>query len=187
MYIIAGLGNPGKEYSNTRHNIGFSVIDALGSKYNIDVDTAKHKGLIGKGIIDGQRVILVKPLTYMNLSGECIREVLDYYKADEDDLIVIFDDISLEPGKLRLRAKGCAGGHNGVKSIISHLGSDRFKRIKFGVGDKPKGWDLADWVLSRFPGETAWDIEHGIERACEAVSCIITEGIESGMNKYNGD
>ena len=108
MYIIAGLGNPGKEYAGTRHNAGFAVIDALADKYNIDVDTAKHKGLIGKGIIDGQKVILVKPLTYMNLSGECIREVMDYYKADIDDLIVIFDDISLEPGRLRLRAKGSA-------------------------------------------------------------------------------
>lgn len=187
MYIIAGLGNPGKEYEGTRHNVGFSVIDALGSKYNIDVDTAKHKGLIGKGIIEGQRVILVKPLTFMNLSGECIREVLDYYKAGADDLIVVFDDISLEPGKLRLRAKGSAGGHNGIKSVIAHLGTDGFKRIKFGVGDKPKGWDLADWVLSRFPQDKTKDIEQGIERACDAAVCIMTEGIASGMNKYNGD
>lgn len=186
MYIIAGLGNPGKEYAGTRHNAGFAVIDALADKYNIDVDTAKHKGLIGKGIIDGQKVILVKPLTYMNLSGECICEVMDYYKADIDDLIVIFDDISLEPGRLRLRAKGSAGGHNGIKNIIAQLGSDKFKRIKFGVGDKPKEWDLADWVLSRYPKEVEADVENGIKKACDAVACIMNEGIESGMNKYNG-
>lgn len=186
MYIIAGLGNPGKEYAGTRHNAGFVVIDALADKYNIDVDTAKHKGLIGKGIIDGHKVILVKPLTYMNLSGECIREVMDYYKADIDDLIVIFDDISLEPGRLRLRAKGSAGGHNGIKNIIAQLGSDKFKRIKFGVGDKPKEWDLADWVLSRYPKEVEADVENGIKKACDAVASIMNEGIESGMNKYNG-
>ena len=186
MYIIAGLGNPGMEYRGTRHNAGFSVIDELADKYNISVDMAKHKGLIGKGVIGGEKVILVKPLTYMNNSGECIREVMDYYKADIDDLIVVFDDISLVPGKLRLRAKGSAGGHNGIKSIISHLGSDNFKRVKFGVGDKPKGWDLADWVLGKFPKELYDDLRAGNEKACDAIECIITEGITSAMNKYNG-
>ena len=122
----------------------------------------------------------------MNNSGECIREVMDYYKADIDDLIVIFDDISLEPGRLRLRPKGSAGGHNGIKSIIVHLGSDKFKRIKFGVGDKPKGWDLADWVLGKFPAELYPQLRDGNTRACEAVECIISEGIESAMNKFNG-
>ena len=172
MYIIAGLGNPGKEYMGTRHNAGFSVIDELADKYNISVDTAKHKGLIGKGVIAGQKVILVKPMTYMNNSGECI--------------IVIFDDISLDVGKLRLRAKGSAGGHNGIKSIIAHLGSDKFKRIKFGVGDKPKNWDLADWVLGKFPTEEYATLREANKKACEAVECILTDGIESGMNKYNG-
>ena len=122
MYIIAGLGNPGAQYAGTRHNVGFACIDELADQYNISVDTSKHKGLIGKGVIEGQKVILVKPMTYMNNSGECIREVMDYYKADIDDLIVIFDDISLEPGRLRLRPKGSAGGHNGIKSIIAHRG-----------------------------------------------------------------
>ena len=186
MYIIAGLGNPGMQYNGTRHNAGFSVIDELADKYNISVDMLKHKGMIGKGVIEGQKVILVKPLTYMNKSGECIREVMDYYKADIDDLIVIFDDISLAPGKLRLRSKGSAGGHNGIKSIIAHLGSEEFKRIKFGVGDKPKGWDLADWVLGKFPTEIYSDLRSGNERACDAVACIVTEGIDSAMNKFNG-
>ncbi|MGN0317185.1 MAG: aminoacyl-tRNA hydrolase [Lachnospira sp.] len=186
MYIIAGLGNPGSEYVGTRHNAGFAVIDELADKYNISVDTAKHKGLIGKGVIEGQKVILVKPMTYMNKSGECIRELMDYYKADIDELIVVFDDISLIPGKLRVRAKGSAGGHNGIKSIIAYLGSDEFKRIKFGVGDKPKGWDLADWVLGHFKQEDDKDINDGRKKACEAVVCIMNEGVESAMNKFNG-
>ncbi|MDD5828979.1 MAG: aminoacyl-tRNA hydrolase [Lachnospira sp.] len=186
MYIIAGLGNPGLQYMGTRHNAGFSVIEELADKHNISIDTAKHKGMIGKGVIDGQKVILVKPMTYMNNSGECIREVMDYYKVDIDDLIVIFDDISLVPGKLRIRAKGSAGGHNGIKSIIAHLGSDGFKRVKFGVGDKPKGWDLADWVLGKFPSEEFEALREGNKKACEAVECIMSEGIESAMNKYNG-
>jgi len=187
MYIIAGLGNPGKEYAKTRHNAGFAVIDMLAEQYNIDIDTAKHKGLIGKGIIEGHRVILVKPMTYMNNSGECIRAVLDYYKLNIENLIVIFDDISLPPGKLRLRAKGSAGGHNGIKSIIAQLGSDNFKRIKFGVGDKPPKWDLVDWVLGTFPKEQSQMLREGRERACAAVACIIREGIESGMNQFNGE
>ncbi|MDO5403662.1 MAG: aminoacyl-tRNA hydrolase [Eubacteriales bacterium] len=185
MYIIAGLGNPGKEYMGTRHNAGFSCIDELADKYNISVDTVKFKGLIGKGIIAGEKVILVKPLTYMNLSGECIRQVMDYYKCGIDDLLVIFDDISLEPGRLRIRAKGSAGGHNGIKSIIGNIGSDRFKRIKYGVGDKPKGWDLADWVLGRFPKELYPQLRTGNENACMAVECILSEGIEAAMNKFN--
>lgn len=186
MYIIAGLGNPGMQYMGTRHNAGFSVIDELAEKYNISVDTAKHKGLVGKGIIEGQKVLLVKPMTYMNASGECLREVMDYYKAGLKDFIVIFDDISLEPGKLRLRPKGSAGGHNGIKSIIANLGSDQFQRVKFGVGDKPKGWDLADWVLSRFPTAQYDALRAGNERACDAIACILTEGMESAMNKFNG-
>lgn len=185
MYIIAGLGNPGKEYMGTRHNAGFSCIDELADKYNINVDTLKFKGMIGKGVIGGEKVILVKPMTYMNNSGECIREVMDYFKVDIEDLLVIFDDISLEPGRLRIRAKGSAGGHNGIKSIIKHLGSEQFKRIKFGVGDKPKGWDLADWVLGHFPTELYQQLRTGNENACKAVECILTEGIESAMNKFN--
>lgn len=186
MYIIAGLGNPGKEYEFTRHNAGFSVIDALSDKYNISVDTARHKGLIGKGVIEGNKVILVKPMTYMNLSGECIRAVMDYYKSDIDELIVVFDDISLDVGRLRIRAKGSAGGHNGIKSIIAQLGSDNFKRVKYGVGDKPKGWDLADWVLGHFDNSQKAVLEQADKKACDALVCIMNEGIESAMNKYNG-
>ncbi len=186
MYIIVGLGNPGKEYEETRHNAGFMVIDRIADRYGIDVNDEKQKGLLGKGVIEGNKVMLVKPLTYMNNSGECVRAVMDYYKADIDDLIVVFDDISLIPGRLRLRPKGSAGGHNGIKSIIAHLGSDGFKRIKFGVGDKPKDWDLVDWVLGRFKEEDAADIKNGIDRACDALVCIMNEGIEAGMNKYNG-
>lgn len=186
MYIIAGLGNPGTQYMGTRHNAGFSVIDELADRYRISVDTAKHKGMIGKGVIEGQKVILVKPMTYMNNSGECIKEVLEYYKEGTKHLIVVFDDISLAPGKLRLRPQGSAGGHNGIKSIIAHLGTEQFQRVKFGVGDKPKGWDLADWVLSRFPASDFETLREGNRRACDAIACILTEGIESGMNRYNG-
>ena len=150
MYIIAGLGNPGSEYELTRHNIGFRVIDELAEEYNINIGENKHKGLIGKGVIEGQKVVLVKPQTFMNLSGECIRAVIDYYKESIDHFIVVYDDISLDVGKLRVRPKGSAGGHNGIKNIIAQLGTDEFARVKFGVGDKPKGSDLVDHVLGRF-------------------------------------
>ena len=144
MYIIAGLGNPTKEYEGTRHNVGFDVIDRLSERYNIDVTMEKHRALIGKGMIAGQKVILVKPQTYMNLSGESIRSVIDYYKVDpEKELIVIYDDISLGVGQLRIRAKGSAGGHNGIKNIIAHLGGQVFPRIKVGVGEKPPKYDLS--------------------------------------------
>ena len=143
MYVIAGLGNPGKQYDNTRHNIGFMTIDRLAEQENIDILEKKHKAVIGKGTIAGQKCILAKPQTFMNLSGESIRELVDYYKVDETaELIVISDDISLDVGQLRIRKKGSAGGHNGLKNIIAHLGHEQFIRIKMGVGEKPKGWDL---------------------------------------------
>ena len=139
MYIIAGLGNPTEQYAGTRHNVGFDVIDALADKYNISVEGRKNRAFIGKGVIEGQKVILVKPQTFMNLSGESIRGLVDYYKIDpETELLVIYDDISLDVGQLRIRKKGSAGGHNGIKNIISHLGTDAFPRIKVGVGEKPK-------------------------------------------------
>ena len=151
MFIIAGLGNPSAQYEGTRHNVGFDVIDRLSEKYNISVDSKKHRALIGKGIIDGQKVILVKPQTFMNLSGESIRSIIDYYKVDpEQELLVIYDDISLDVGQLRIREKGSAGGHNGIKNIIAQLGTQVFPRIKIGVGEKPKGYDLADYVLGHF-------------------------------------
>lgn len=185
MYIIVGLGNPGKDYEMTRHNVGFRVIDKLADEYNIDVREKKHKGLIGKGVIDGNKVVLVKPQTFMNLSGECVREVMDYYKEEPENVIVVYDDISLDVAKLRVRPKGSAGGHNGIKSLIAHLGTDVFPRVKFGVGDKPKGRDLADYVLGHFSKEENVEIEDRLKTACDAIVCIMNEDCAAAMNKYN--
>lgn len=186
MYIIVGLGNPGKQYEHTRHNVGFDTIDVLAERYRISVDAKKYRALYGKGMIEGNKVILAKPQTYMNLSGESVRELIDFYKIDEaEELIVIYDDISLEPGQLRLRAKGSAGGHNGIKNIIAHLGGQEFKRIKVGVGEKPKGYDLADYVLSRFSKEERQRVDASLERAADAAAKIITDDMASAMNEYN--
>lgn len=186
MYIIAGLGNPGKQYAHTRHNVGFDTIDILAEKYHISVDTKKHKALCGKGVIEGQKVILAKPQTYMNLSGESLRELVDFYKIDvETELIVIYDDISLEPGQLRIRAKGSAGGHNGIKSLIAHLGTQEFCRVKVGVGEKPKGYDLADYVLGHFSKAERACVEEAFARAADAVVRMMTDGVEYAMNSYN--
>ena len=185
MYVIAGLGNPGREYEGTRHNVGFMTLDALADKYNIDVREKAFKGLIGKGMIEGNKVILVKPQTYMNLSGECIRQVMDYYKVDPSEFIVIYDDISLVPGGIRIRKKGSAGGHNGIKNIIAMTGTQNFKRIKVGVGEKPKGWDLADYVLGRFSDEDRKKVNDAIEDANGAVSMILRGETDQAMNCYN--
>lgn len=186
MYIIAGLGNPGKDYENTRHNVGFQVIDAIADKYNISVAELKHRAIIGKGYVEGQKVILVKPLTFMNLSGESIRLVIEYYKADaETELIVISDDISLEPGQLRVRKKGSAGGHNGLKSIIKQLGHDNFQRIRIGVGEKPKNYDLADWVLGHFNKEEKAAVSETLIKAVRAVEIMLTDGADAAMNEFN--
>ena len=173
MLVIVGLGNPDDKYQGTRHNVGFDVIDLLAEKYNIAVDTKKHRAYIGKGIIGGQKVILAKPQTYMNLSGESVRSLVEYYKVDpETELLIIFDDISLDVGQLRIRKKGSAGGHNGIKNIIANLGTSVFQRIKVGVGEKPKGYDLADYVLGRFSKEERELIKEGFECAAEAVAMI---------------
>ncbi|EET61101.1 aminoacyl-tRNA hydrolase [Marvinbryantia formatexigens DSM 14469] len=186
MYIIAGLGNPGRQYAHTRHNVGFDTIDVLAEKYNIKVEYEKGRALTGSGRIEGQSVLLVKPLTFMNLSGESIRALADFYKIDgTSQLIVIYDDISLPPGQLRIREKGSAGGHNGIKSIISHLGGQEFLRIKVGVGEKPAGWDLADYVLSRFSQEERQKVEEALKRAADAAVCLMTDGVEAAMNEYN--
>ena len=186
MYIIAGLGNPGREYENTRHNTGFMVIDEAAEKYNINVTEKKHKALIGKGIIGGQKVILVKPQTFMNLSGESIREVIDYYKIDEKaELIVISDDISLEAGAIRIRKRGSAGGHNGLKNTILHLGHDEFQRIRMGVGEKPQEYELIDYVLGRFDEQDSKLIAASVKEAAEAIEVMITDGPDAAMNKYN--
>jgi PTH1 family peptidyl-tRNA hydrolase len=188
MYIIVGLGNIGRQYENTRHNIGFAVIDRLAAQENIDVLEKKHKAVIGKGVVAGARCILAKPTTFMNLSGESVRELLDYYKADEEtELIVISDDISLDVGKLRIRKKGSAGGHNGLKNIIAHLGHDRFIRIKMGVGEKPKGWDLADYVLGHFTDEERKAMDEAAERAADAIRRIISSDADTAMNEFNGN
>lgn len=186
MFIIAGLGNPTKEYEGTRHNVGFDVIDRLSEKYNIAVDTKKHRAFIGKGMIAGQKVILAKPQTYMNLSGESIRSLLDYYKVDEEhELLVIYDDVSLGVGQLRIRAKGSAGGHNGIKNIIAHLGGQVFPRIKIGVGEKPPRYDLADYVLGHFSKAEKILMDEGYDNAVRAVEMIVSGDIEGAMNEYN--
>lgn len=185
MYIIAGLGNPTKEYDGTRHNIGFAVIDEIARQNHIFLDGKKQKAIYGKGYIEGTKVILAKPQTYMNLSGESIRALMDYYKVAEEELIIIYDDISLEVGQLRIRRRGSAGGHNGIKSIISHLGTQEFNRIKVGVGDKPKGYDLANYVLGKFQKEEKPYIEKAIVMGAEATKVIITKGVDTAMNLFN--
>lgn len=188
MYLIAGLGNPGKNYTNTRHNIGFDVIETLAGQENIPVLEKRHRAVIGKGYIDGEKVILAKPQTYMNLSGQSIRELLDYYKIDErTELIVISDDVSLNPGQIRLRKKGSAGGHNGLKNIIECLGHDEFQRIKMGVGEKPKDYDLADYVLGHFTADERKQMNEAAKEAADAIRRILTDGIEAAMNHFNGN
>ena len=186
MYIIVGLGNPDRKYQNTRHNIGFDVIDVIADKNHITVGERKHKALIGKGFVGGQKVVLVKPQTYMNLSGESVREVIDFYKVDEkNELIVISDDVSLDVGQIRIRKKGSAGGHNGLKNIILHLGHDEFQRVRMGVGEKPEGYDLVDYVLGNFSGEEREIMDESAGRAADAVEVMITDGTDAAMNQYN--
>lgn len=186
MFVIVGLGNPDKKYEHTRHNIGFDVIDALASKYNISVTEKKHKALCGSGVIDGIKVLLVKPQTYMNLSGESVAEVMNYYKLDpEEEMLVIFDDISLEPGNIRIRKKGSAGGHNGIKNIIAMTGTSDFMRVKVGVGKKPQDWDLADHVLGRFSDEDREKVELAIKDSMDATSLILMQDVDGAMNQFN--
>ena len=186
MYIIVGLGNPTRQYEGTKHNVGFDTIDYLIDEYQIPSSGAGHKALFGKGMIAGQKVIVAKPMTYMNLSGESVRELVNYYKVDpESELIVVYDDISLAPGQIRIRKKGSAGGHNGIKNIIANLGTDRFMRVKVGVGEKPKNWDLADYVLSTFPKEDREKVEEAMDHAVEAVRMMLDGETEAAMNRYN--
>ncbi len=186
MYIIVGLGNPDKKYMNTRHNIGFDVIDAIAEKSDIVVGEKKHKAVIGKGIVAGQKAVLVKPLTYMNLSGESVRSVIDFYKVDEkSELIVISDDVSLDMGQIRIRKRGSDGGHNGLKNIIMHLGHDAFIRVRMGVGEKPPRMDLADYVLGHFSAKEREVMNEGARTATLAIETIIAEGPDAAMNRYN--
>lgn len=185
MKYIFGLGNPTREYAGTRHNIGFDAITKLSDVYGINVTEKKHKALCGKGIIAGQRVMLIKPQTFMNLSGESVREVLDFYKADASDILVIYDDICLAPGQLRVREKGSAGGHNGIKNIIAHLGTEEFARIRIGVGEKPKDWDLKDYVLGHFPTEEEPLMREALADAAKACELFVNDEIAAAMNLFN--
>lgn len=183
--VIIGLGNPGKGYAATRHNVGFLVIDELSRRLNIPVSTSRFKGYLGEGIVDGQKVLLLKPQTYMNLSGESVRELLDWYKVDPSEIMIIYDDLDLPVGQLRLRLKGSAGGHNGVKSIILHTNTDEIKRIKIGINRPPAGWSVADYVLSKFAPDEVEEMVKVIHRAADAAEEWLTEPFEKVMNKYN--
>lgn len=186
MKLIVGLGNPTPQYEGTRHNVGFDVVELLAEQYHIPLDTAKHKGAYGKGMMEGQRVVLLKPMTFMNLSGESAAAVAHYYKIPAEDIIVIYDDINLDVGRLRIREKGSAGGHNGMKNMISHLGTDAFPRIRVGVGTKPPGMELVDYVLSRFSDEERAVMEAGYEKACKAAAFLVMDETARAMNEYNG-
>ena len=186
MFVIVGLGNPGKKYENTRHNAGFIALDALADKYGISISEKKHKALCGSGIIEGNKVLLVKPETFMNLSGESVRSVMDFYKIDpEEDLLIIYDDISLAPGNIRIRKKGSAGGHNGIKSIIAHTGTQNFMRVKVGVGEKPSGWDLADYVLGHFSDEDNTKLKEIMPDIIQATALIVQGDVDKAMNDFN--
>ncbi len=185
-WIIAGLGNPGGKYAGTRHNVGFDSVDAIAKKYGAELKKKLFKAHIGSFNYENKKIILVKPQTYMNASGEAIAPICGYYKVDPDErLIVIYDDISLSPGNLRIKMKGSSGGHNGIKSIISCIDSEGFKRIKVGVGEKPKGWDLADHVLSRFPEDERKLVDESVENAISAAEMIIDGKADEAMNRFN--
>lgn len=184
MYVICGLGNPGKKYENTRHNMGFITIDQLAEKHDIKVDKVKFKALVGEGRIAGQRVLLVKPQTYMNLSGESVQEVMHFYKLDPEELIVIYDDLDLEVGALRLRKFGSAGTHNGMRSVVQHLNSDRFPRIRLGIGANGKR-DIIDHVIGGFTKDEVPVLEEAVTKAVSAIECMLGEGIDRAMSQYN--
>lgn len=186
MYLIAGLGNPTKQYEHTRHNIGFDVITYLADKYHISMNTKKFQGICGSGVIEGQKVLLLQPQTYMNLSGNSVGEAAAFYKlAPASEIIIIYDDIALEPGNIRVRKKGSAGGHNGIKDIINHLGTQEFQRIRVGVGEKPAHYDLAAYVLGRFSAEDREKIEEAVAHAADAVRLMVQDETNEAMNLYN--
>ena len=185
MKLIVGLGNPGTKYAGTRHNVGFSVIVGLADKYNIELSEKKHKAIYGRGMIEGEKVILAMPQTFMNLSGESVRSIADYYKIEPEDIIVAYDDIDLEVGQIRVRRKGSAGGHNGIKNIISHLGTNEFPRVKVGVGAKPQGGDLVNHVLGHFSKEDEKKMDEVLDEAVAAVETIVTQDVDVAMNRFN--
>jgi PTH1 family peptidyl-tRNA hydrolase len=186
MYLIVGLGNPGPKYDKTRHNMGFDVIDRLVEEYQVPQSGTRFHSMLGSGRIGSEKVLLMKPLTYMNLSGNAVREAVQFYKMDPStQLIVISDDIALEPGRIRIRGRGSDGGQNGLKHIITCLGTDAFARVRVGTGAKPADWDLADWVLSRFQAEDRKLVDDALDRASKAAAMIVTDGLDAAMNKYN--
>lgn len=185
-FLIVGLGNPGKKYEFTRHNTGFLTADVLALKFSFKIDRLKFKSLMGELNLNGHRCIVMKPQTFMNNSGEAVREAASFYKIPPENVIVMYDDISLPVGKLRIRRKGSDGGHNGIKSIIYHLRSDQFPRIKIGVGEKPHpDADLADWVLSGFSKQELLELRSASDKACEALELIVEGNTEKAMNLYN--
>ena len=186
-WLIVGLGNPGEKYENTRHNVGFQVVDELAERQNAPVQKLKFKALTNLLTISGEKVLVMKPVTYMNLSGEAVRPAADFYKIPPERILVISDDTALDPGKLRIRQKGSAGGHNGLKNIILQLGGDGFPRVKVGVGGKPHpDYDMADWVLSKFTGEDAKAMDQAVKRCADAVECLLREGADRAMSRFNG-
>jgi len=186
LYIIAGLGNPGKKYEETRHNAGFMAVDLIAQKLNIKVNKIKFKAVYGDGTHTGKRVVLLKPQTFMNLSGESIRDAVEWYKIPLSNLILIYDDIDIPAGALRIRKKGSAGSHNGMKSVIYHLQSEDFPRIRIGVGKPPEEWDLVNFVLGKFSDDEKRIMADAVERAALAALSIISDGIDKSMNVYNG-
>ena len=186
-WILVCLGNPGDQYENTRHNVGFMVADELGDRARIPIQKLKYKALTNTTQLGGQKVLIMKPITYMNLSGEAVRQAVDFYKVPADHVLVVSDDTALAVGRLRIRKGGSAGGHNGLKNIIQHLGTDQFPRVRLGVGEKPHpDYDLADWVLGKFQGEDKKAIDAAVKKAADAIECILSDGLDRGMNQYNG-
>ena len=187
QWLVGGLGNPGPKYEWTRHNVGFLVVDELAERANLPVQKLKFKALTNTALIGGQSVLLMKPTTYMNLSGEAVGQAARFYKIPPERVLVISDDVALPQGKLRIRRSGSAGGHNGLKNIIAHLGSDQFPRVKVGVGGKPHpDSDMADWVLSKFTGPDKTAMEQTIDRAADAVTCLLAQGVDKAMASFNG-
>lgn len=186
-WLVVGLGNPGEKYENTRHNVGFLTVDELAERARVPVQKLKHRALTNTLEVGGVKVLLMKPVTYMNLSGEAVGEAARFYKLPPERVLVISDDVSLPLGKLRIRKGGSAGGHNGLKNIILHLGTDQFPRLRVGVGEKPHpDYDMADWVLGKFTGEDKKTMDAAVKRAADAIECILAEGLDKGMNRFNG-
>ena len=185
MYLIVGLGNPEEEYSQTRHNMGFNTINKIAEKYNLEINKNKFHGLYENVIIEDKKVILLKPQTYMNLSGISVKEIMDFYKIDKENILIIYDDMDIEPGKIKIRKKGGAGGHNGIKSIIESIRTEEFERIRIGIGRPTPNQDKINYVIGAISNEEKEQLEKGVEKAVEAVEEVLKNGIDSAMNKFN--